>query len=428
MEDPEKYKVRYAFAEDYGTSMYKYGPVREYPDVIENRGLILEPSLIQRVFAKEAGGELKGKRIIVGEEVAMYLGSRDDMAKNLIYPMRDGIIDLRDEIGWRIVEEITRYGLRKYRPKGDQNFKGFYVAASLSATAPKYMYEKIFEIHKKIDEEEGLVKAITIIPQPLAVAIAEKSVTCMVVESGHGNTQICPISRYPIRDAIVSLNRGGAEANAITAEILRDAGYGDLVPEERLVRLVKEAIGLIPLDLDKAIRKAKEDKERFRVIFRVPGTTMVIDLGDNSWTRFLIGEVIFNPGHEIFESYYKRGVPRPRDTIIGEERVTGTISLADAIIKAAEKCPLELHEYLWRRVILSGGNFAWKVPKELRDVACDAATKVRKMLEDKGLKVHVGLVKDPQYSVWKGALTYALAVPENYSWDWKLMEGWYKWR
>lgn len=417
----DPYRRRFAFGEDYGTSQYKFGPVAEKPEVIENRGFIIsEESIIYKIAGVT-------KNIVVGPEVAQYLGSREDMAKYLVYPMRDGIVGKEDKRAWDIVYEITKYGLLKFRPS-DPEFKGFYVTAALTAVAPKYMYEKVFEIHQKIDEEYGVVKAVTIIPQPLAVAIAQKTITCIVVESGHGNTQVTPISRYPIRGAIVSLNRGGAEADAVTAEILKDNGYGDLVGEEKLVRMVKEAIGLVPRDLDKAVKKAKEDKERFRAVFKVPGTTISIDLGENSWMRFLIGEVVFNPEHEVFQSYYKRGMARPRDTVVGDEKIPGTISIGEAIVRAAGKTPLELQPHLYKKIILSGGNFAWRVPQGLEDVACNAAEKVKIQLSEIGIDANVELTRDPEYSVWKGAIVYSLAVPDDYLWSWDRLEGWYKWR
>ena len=416
-----EYRRKYAFGEDYGTSEYKFGPIGERPDIVENRGFILNS---KSIILKLSGIT---KKIVVGPEVAMYLGSREDMSRHLVYPMKDGIIGKNDERGWEIIYELTKYGLLKYAPK-TEDFKGFYVTASLSAIAPKYMYEKIFEIHQRIDEEYGVVKAVTIIPQPLAVAIAQKTITCIVVESGHGNTQITPISRYPIRGAIVSLNRGGAEANAITAEILKDAGYGDLIHEEKLVRAVKEAIGLIPRNLDEAIRMAKTKPEKFRAVYKIPNTPTVIDLGENSWMRFLIGEIIFDPENEVFESFYKRGMLRPRDTRIGDEVVEGTINMADAVIKAAQKTPLELQPHLYRKIILSGGNFAWKVPHGFEDVAVDAATKMSLLLNERGVDANVELTRDPQCSVWKGCIVYSIAVPDDYLWSWDRMEGWYKWR
>ena len=421
----DAYRRKYAFGEDYGTSDYKFGPITlgERPEIIENRGYMPDTSSI---MYRIVGGEVK--RVVVGPEIPLYLEAREDLTERMIYPMRNGVVDKDDKKAWDVIYEITKYGLTRFKPR-DPNFKGFYVTAALSVIAPKYMYEKIFDIHERIDEETKLVKAVTIIPQPLAVAIAHKKPTCVVLESGHGNTQICPISRYPIRRAIITLNRGGGDANVITAEILKDCGYGDLVHEEKLVRMVKERIGLVPRNLDEAIKRARNEPERFRAAFKIPGTKIVIDLGENSWMRFLIGEYAFNPSHEVFESFFKRGMPRPKDVKIGDRIISGMMDMADAIIEAVQRCPVELQPYLYRDILLSGGNFAWKVPPGMEDVAVNAAEKIRLMLEEKGIEnVNVILTKDPQYSVWRGCIVYSVAVPDDYEWNWDRMEGWMKFR
>jgi len=416
----DEYRRKYAYGEDYGTSHFKFGPVAEKPRVIENRGLFLggESKVMLKLFGVD-------REVVVGPDIVRYLGSIEDVTRHLVYPMRDGVVAKDDERAWRVLYEITRYGFSVTKPDA-RDFEGFYVTAALSAVAPDYMIERLFEIHARIDREMGTVKAFTVIPQPLAVAIAEKAITCVVVESGHGNTQITPISMYPIRDAAVVLNRGGAEADAMAAEVLRDLGHEDLAREEKFVRMFKEAVGLVPRDLDEAIERARGDPERFRAGFRVAGTRIEVDMGERAWMRFLIGEVVFNPEHEIFESYYKRGMPRPRDTIVGGERVRGTMPLGEAISASVSKTSVELQPSLYRRVILSGGNFAWRVPPGLEGVAVDSAEKVRLQLGMYGIESNVSLVKDPLYSVWKGAIVYSLAVPEDFEWDWKRREGWFK--
>mgnify|MGYP001772812808 CR=1 FL=1 len=419
----DEYRKKYAYGEDYGTSHFKFGPIAEKPLVIENRGVITS-ELDSRVLLELFG---ISKAVVVGEEVSRYLPAVDSLGKALVYPMHDGIIERGNERAWAVIREITRYGFERSLKeiKRPQDFDGFYVTAALSAIAPKYMYERLYDIHAELDKEGRFVKAVTIIPQPLAVAIAEKITECIVVESGHGNTQITPIVVYPIRDAITVLNRGGAEADAIAAEILRDLGYEDRAREERFVRLFKESVGLVPRDLNTAIEKAKREPERFRAVFRVPRTTIEIDMGANSWMRFLIGEVVFNPTHEIFESYYKRGMPRPRDTVVGGQRLPGTLPLGDAIVHSISRTSFEAQQQI-KVVILSGGNFAWKVPPGLEDVAVNAAEKVSSQLRERGLDYAVRLVSDPLYSVWKGCIVYSLAVPDSVEWDWDRMEGWYK--
>lgn len=415
----EDYKRRFVFGSDYGTSDYKYGPITlgERPAIIENRGYFPERSMVSKILGVE-------KDLVVGKEVAYFLESGADLSSRLIYPMKDGVIGKSDQNAWRVIKELTRFALEEFRPSGI-GFKGFYLVASLSAVAPRYMYENLINIYDAIARETGLIHASTIIPQPLAVAIAHKELSCVVVESGHGNTQVAPISRAPIRDAIVALNRGGSEANAITAEILKDAGYGDLAKEESLVRRVKENIGLLPLNLDEAIKYAKHNPELVRAVYQVPGTRIKIDLAEYSWTRFLIGEYVFDPNHEIFQSYFKRGMPRPSDTRVGDITFYGTLDIAETIIRAVERCPVELQPHLYSHIILSGGNFTWRPMPIMKGIAVDSQTKLQYMLRNKGLEnVNVKLSSEPQYAVWRGCIVYGYAVPTSYRWEWEKMEGW----
>ncbi len=199
-----EYKQKYTFGCDFGTSHFKYGPITagEKPEIIENRGYLVDhESLVHRISGVTT-------QVVVGNEVAYHLESKGDLASRLIYPMKNGVIQRNDDNSWRVVYEVARTGLTAFKPP-EPNFDGYFVVASLAAIAPKYMYEKLLDLHKRIDAESKVVKALTIIPQPLAAAIAHKVPTCTVLESGHGNTQVCPISKYPVRNAIVAINRGG---------------------------------------------------------------------------------------------------------------------------------------------------------------------------------------------------------------------------
>lgn len=414
----EDYKRRFVYGCDFGTSDYKYGPISlgERPRVVENRGYFPERSVVAELF-----GEVKD--VVVGSEVAQFLGSGQDLSSRMVYPMRDGIIEAGDERSWRVIRELLVRYLAEFRPSGF-GFKGFYVVASLSAVAPLYMYERLFNFLEDA-ASEGLVHSSTLIPQPLAVAIAHKQTSCVVVESGHGNTQVAPISRAPIRGAVVTLNRGGSEANMMTAEILKDVGYGDLAKEEKVVRLVKERLGLLPIDLDRAISFSRSNKEAVRGVYQIEGTRVRIDLGDYSWARFLIGEIVFNPNHEVFQSYFKRGMPRPGDIRIGDTVFYGMMDMAETVISSVEKCPVELQPLLYNQIILSGGNFNWTAPSGLKGVACDSQFKLQHMLSEKGIGgARVVLSPEPQFAVWRGCIVYGYALPHNYDWSWERMEGW----
>jgi crenactin len=339
--------------------------------------------------------------------------------------MRNGMIDKSDDRAWRVVSSLASFGLETFKPQPHNGFEGYYVVASLSSVSPRYMYEKLMDIFQ--ENNHGQVRAVTVIPQPFAVAIGHGVTTCVVIESGHGNSQVCPISKYPIRDAQVALNRGGGDANAITSEILKDNGYSDLANEEAVVRKVKENIGLVPAQLDSAVDEAKRSPRRFRAKYKVPGTRVEIDLEKDSWSRFLIGEYVFNPNHEIFESYFSRGMPRPKDVKMGDTIFKGMLDFGEAIIASVERCPVELQPLLYREVLLSGGNFSWTMPARLEGIAVDAPTKIRLLLRDRGIKnVSVKMTDSPQFSVWHGCIIYGFAVPDNYEWDWQRLEGWMK--
>ncbi|MDW8033439.1 MAG: hypothetical protein RMI79_00580 [Nitrososphaerota archaeon] len=420
----EAYKRTHVFGMDYGTSFFKYGPISlgETPEIIENRGYFPDKDAVMTRIMGD------GKDIIVGKDLPLYLEAREDLPSRLVYPFKNGIIEKNDNRAWQVVEEISRMALREYVPK-EEGFKGFHVVASLSAVAPRYMYEKLFDIYRKIDSEEHTIAAATIITQPLAVAISHKVPTSVVVESGHGNTQITPISRYPIRTAIIALNRGGGDANSITAEILKDSGYGDLAKEETVVRHVKEQIGLVPRKLEDAVRFGKNNPDKLATMINIPGTRLKITLEDNGWLRFLIGEYIFKPDHEMFQSYFTRGMPKPGDVKVGDTFFLGMLDMSEAIIQSIEKCPIELQPYLYRQIILSGGNFEWKVPQGLENVCVNSVDKIKIMLNEKGLSdVGVVMASSPKYSVWRGCIVYGYAVPEGFKWSWDRMEGWMSFR
>ncbi len=417
----ENYRSRYTFGMDFGTSDFKYGPITcgETPRIVNNRGYFPDKkSVMYKAFEPTSD-------VIVGEDVPLYLQSAEDLSTRLVYPMRNGVVDKDNENAWRVVSALSQFGVNAFKQEPNDGFRGYYVVASVSSVSPRYMYERLLGIFK--ENSDGAVRAVTVIPQPFAVAIGHGVTTCVVIESGHGNSQICPLSKYPIRTAQVALNRGGGDANAITSEILKDTGYGDLAREEALVRKVKESIGLVPADLDASIDEAKTAPKKFRARYKVPGTRLEIDLEKDSWARFLIGEYVFNPNHEIFESYFGRGMPRPKDVKMGETVFRGMLDFGDAIIASVERCPVELQPMLYREILLSGGNFSWAVPQRLEGVAVDAPTKIRLLLHEKGIRnVSVKMTKSPQFSVWHGCIIYGFAVPDEYEWDWQRLEGWMK--
>jgi crenactin len=430
--DENKYKLNYVYAEDFGTGYFKYGPItlRDKPSMVQSRGLFLRdlPESIKLLVPKE----VLERGVVVGDDIPKYLSSVRDAIRNLRYPLKDGIIRREDEDSWRIVKELARYGFTQFYREfsGKVDFKGFYLVVALSSLAPDYMRDRMISIHKELDEEFGgkLLRAVTIIDQPFAVAIAEKAVTCMVIEAGHGNIQLVPISYGPIREGIVALNRGGSEANAMTREVLKDSGYGDLAKDDYVVEVVKRSIGLVPKNLDEAIKKAKEDPDRFSVKVKV-NPLVEVELRDTAWMRFLIGEIVFNPRHDLFASYIQQGRITIEDATVGDTVFYGEMNIAEALITSIRKVPVEIQDKIMSTIILSGGAFNWSVPPGLADVAVSSVDKVKLMvserLPDLANRLSISMVSDPQFSVWKGSIIYGYALPSSVKWNDRTKEGWY---
>jgi crenactin len=410
------------FGEDYGTSELKFGPATlgNVPDVIENRGYFPDT---RSSMVRMTGGPDK-RLLVVGPDVSNFVEAKRDIAERMVYPMRSGTIDRDDDRSWSVVKELTRYALLRHAPEAP-GFQGVRAVAALSASAPRYMYEKIFDIHREINQEEGrkLVMALSVIPQPLAVAISQKVLACTVLEAGHGNTQVAPLSSGMIFNALITLNRAGGDSDLVAAEILRDAGYGDLAREPKLVKLFKESLGLVPKSLNDVM--SDKNNPKFGAVFRVPNTRIAIDLDKNSWQRFLIGEFFFDPSNEYFSSYYRRGFPKPADSYAEGRVVSGTTDLAEVIIQSVQKCSFEIQPALYHSIILSGGGFSWTVPQGMEAFAVDSPTKLRMMLDAKGIQgVNVTLTKNPVYNVWQGCVAYGLYIPDDFVWDWDEREGW----
>ncbi|MFN3804343.1 MAG: heat-shock protein Hsp70 [Pyrobaculum sp.] len=423
----DTYKLKYTFAIDFGTSYVKYGPITlNEPKMTQTRGLFLRD--LPESVKMRIPPEVLSRGLVVGdEEVRKYLSSVRDVQRNLKYPLKDGIARKDDDDAWKVVKELTRNAFSQFLVT-EPDFRGWLVAVALSALAPDYMYRSMFDIFTELGKEVK-IQAVTILPQPLAVAIAENAVNCIIIEGGHGNIQIAPISFALIREGLVALNRGGAESNAITREILKDMGYSDIAREEYAVEVVKRAVGLVPKNLKESIRAARSNPERFTTKVRLSPVVEVEFSKEYAWTRFLIGEIVFDPNHEEIRSYIEQSRLRIENAVIGDVTLYGEMDTATALITSLKNVSVEIQERVASQIILSGGAFSWRVPPGLEDVAVDSVTRIKLALEEKNpvlaSRVNIRLVAEPQYSVWRGAVIYGYALPLSLEWSDATREGWY---
>jgi hypothetical protein len=167
----DAYRLKYTFGVDFGTSYVKYGPiVLNEPRVAQTRGLFLRD--LPESVKMRIPPEVLSRGLVVGdEEVRRYLSSVRDVQRNLKYPLKDGIARRDDEDAWRVLKELARYTLAQF-PVSDHEFRGWLVSIALSALAPDYMYKAFFDIYTELAGEHRL-HAVTILAQPLAVAIAD---------------------------------------------------------------------------------------------------------------------------------------------------------------------------------------------------------------------------------------------------------------
>lgn len=423
----DSYRLKYVFGADFGTSYTKYGPITlAEPRIVQTRGLFLRD--IPESVKMRIPPDILSRGLVVGDEdVRNYLSSVRDVQRNMKYPLKDGVVRRDDEDAWTVIRELARYTLSQF-PVADPEFRGWLVSIALSALAPDYMYRGFFETFERIASEIPIY-AVTALPQPLAVAIAENAVNCVIIEGGHGNIQVAPISYALIREGLVALNRGGAEANAITREILKDMGYGDIAREEYAAEVVKRAIGLVPRDLEQAIATARSNPEKFVAKVKLSPIVEIEIPKEYAWTRFLIGEIIFDPRHEEFKSYIDQSRIKIEDAVIGDVTLYGEMDLASAITSSLRSVSVEVQDRVASNVILSGGAFKWDVPPGLEEYAVNSVDKIKIMLgevnKELAARVGVRMVKEPQYSVWRGSVIYGYALPLSLKWDNIYKEGWY---
>lgn len=109
------------------------------------------------------------------------------------------------------------------------------------------------------------------------------------------------------------------------------------------------------------------------------------------------------------------------DATVGDMVFYGEMDIAEALITSIRKVPVEIQDKIMSTIILSGGAFNWSVPPGLEDVAVNSVDKIRLMvserLPDLANKLSISIVKDPQFSVWKGAIIYGYALPSNVKWN-----------
>uniref|UniRef100_A0AC34QBP3 Uncharacterized protein n=1 Tax=Panagrolaimus sp. JU765 TaxID=591449 RepID=A0AC34QBP3_9BILA len=179
--------------------------------------------------------------------------------------------------------------------------------------------------------EQFNVPKLHVALQPILSIFAAGLVTGIVVESGHGVTQILPIFEGCVqRNAIQRLNFGGSNLTDYLAKILTERGYYfESTADLEVVREIKERICYVAHDFDREMTTAATSSSLEKSFELADGTNIVF--GNQC---FRCAETLFQPHFLDFESP----------------------SFPQMTYESIMKCGIGLRKQLYSNVIVSGGN------------------------------------------------------------------------
>ena len=182
--------------------------------------------------------------------------------------------------------------------------------------------------------------------QPVFSLFASNRTTGVVLESGHGTTQVVPIYEgQKIKHAIAKLNLSGTDVTLMMQTLLRECGYMlNTTREMGFVRDIKEKLCYVALDFDAEMEKAGKTKE-IEKSYELPDGNL-ITINDE---RFRGPELLFKPylDHKEFDGI---------DTLL---------------YNSINKSKKYYQKYFYSNILLSGGTtllngFADRLKKEFK--------------------------------------------------------------
>jgi len=333
------------------------------------------------VFPTMLGTPVVGRRV-VGLKSMLQLSR----------PVKRGIIE-----NWDVMKTLWDFAFKLLKVTPSE--------CKVLLTEPLFAHDKMREKIADVMFKEFNVRALQIDIQPLLALYAYGKSTGMIVDIGHGLTQLVPIYRgFIIPKAAKIVPLGGQDITAYLIRLLMHKGYYlTTIMGMEIAKEIKERLCYVALD-------PKEEAERIRrrkawpedlytgiaeegvEIKRAKGTYRLID---GTVIRleeevFLAPEVLFNP------------------SLIGAD----IKSLPSLIIDSIMACDIDLRKELLRHIILCGGTSMLKgLPKRLMKELVNG-------LRERGIKTTPRVVtpKLREIFVWIGASKLASLIEEKDLW------------
>jgi len=275
-------------------------------------------------------------------------------------------------------------------------------------TEPLFTPDKTREKVAEVMFEEFNVRALQIEAQPLLALYAYGKSTGMIVDIGHGLTQLVPIYRgFIIPKAVRIVPLGGQDITTYLIRLLMHRGYYlTTIMGMEIAKEIKERLCYVALDPKEEAEKMRRRRawpedlytgiaEEGMEVKRAKGTYRLVD---GTVIRleeevFLAPEVLFNP------------------SLIGAD----IKPLPSLIVDSIMACDIDLRKELIKHIILCGGTSMLKgLPERLMKELVNG-------LRKRGIKTKPRVItpKLREIFVWIGASKLASLVEERDLWVYK---------
>ena len=336
------------------------------------------------VFPTMLGTPVVGRRV-VGLKSMLQLSR----------PVKRGVIE-----NWDVMKTLWDFAFKLLKVTPSE--------CKVLLTEPLFTPDKIREKIAEIMFKEFNVEALQIEVQPLLALYAYGKSTGMVVDIGHGLTQLVPIYKgFIIPKAAKIVPLGGQDITAYLIRLLMHKGYYlTTIMGTEIAKEIKERLCYVALDPKEEAERLRKEKtwpedlytgvaERGTEIKRAKGTYKLIDGTTIRLEEeiFLAPEVLFNP------------------SLIGAD----IKPLPSLIIDSIMACDIDLRRELLRRIILCGGTSMMKgLPRRLMKELVDG-------LRERGVKATPRIVTPRlrEIFVWIGASKLASLIEERDLWVYK---------